>query len=49
MLSRDKVKGRKKKIHLFRTIGVFKRTQLVALQTVITLEENVRRKFWDEG
>jgi hypothetical protein len=35
-------------IYLFRTIGVFKGTQLVALQTAIMLKENVRRKFWDE-
>jgi len=35
-------------IYLFRTIGVFKGTQLVALQTAIMLKENVRRKFWHE-
>jgi len=34
--------------YLFRTTGVFKGTQLVALQTAIMLKENVRRKFWDE-
>ena len=50
LLSGDEVKGRKQKmIYLFRTIGVFKGTQLVALQTAITLKENVRRKLWDQG
>jgi len=50
MLSGDEVKGRKwKMLYLFRTIGVFKATQFVALQTAIMLKENVRRKLWDEG
>jgi hypothetical protein len=39
----------KKMLYLFRTTGVFKGTQLVALQTVLMLQENVRRKFSDEG
>jgi len=46
MLSEYEIKGRKQKmIYLFRTIGVFKGTQLVALQTAIMLKENVRRKL----